>query len=494
MPTDAAPLSISALTARIKELLEARFPDLWVEGEISNLRMQSSGHAYFTLKDARSQVPAALFAPQLGRLTFRPADGQKVRVRGELSVYPPRGAYQLIVRQMEPAGAGDLMARFEELKRRLQAEGLFDPRRKRPLPLLPRTVGIVTSPTGAAIRDMLSVTRRRFAGLRILIAPVRVQGEGAAQEIVAAIQRLNALPDADRPDVLIVGRGGGSIEDLWCFNEETVARALAASAIPTLSAVGHETDFTIADFVADLRAPTPSAAAEVVIGRQDDFLEALRTLRQTLARELRHGLEQRASRLDRVRSHRAFQQPQTLVRHYAQRVDQFELQLQAALRQATHTVRRRLDGFTPRLRIALTRRSGRDARRLAEVVSRTRHALAMRRSQSAQTLQGLRRQLDALSPLAVLERGYSVTRAPDGSILRSAAALQPGDVLQTRLARGSIESTFTRPREPSAPTDTARDPDAPQPPIPTPATPPPARRRSGSKASSPDDDTQLTLF
>ncbi len=483
MPTDDAPLSVSALTARIKELLEGRFPDLWVEGELSNLRLQSSGHAYFTLKDARSQIPAALFATQLRGVTFRPANGQKVRVRGELSVYPPRGAYQLVVRQMDLAGAGDLMARFEELKRRLQTEGLFEQRRKRPLPLLPRTVGVVTSPTGAAIRDILSVTRRRFAGLRVLIAPARVQGEGAAADIVAAVRRLNALSASDRPDVLIVGRGGGSIEDLWCFNEESVARALAASAIPTVSAVGHEIDFTIADFVADLRAPTPSAAAELVVGRQDDFVEALRGLRQSLGRELRHGLERRASRLERVRSHRALQQPRTLVRQYAQRVDQLESQLQAALRQATHAVRRRLDGFAPRLRMALTQRAGRDERRLADAAARARHALVLRHARSAQSLQGLRRQLDALSPLAVLERGYSVTRTAGGRILRDADALRPGDLLLTRLARGAVESAVCQPGSRTSPGRAA-------------VGPPASEVRRGRRSSRPDpgSDEQMTLF
>lgn len=300
-------LSVYALTVQIRQALETTFKGVWVEGELSNVRMQASGHAYFTLKDARSQLPAAMFAGSLRGVPFRLADGLKVRALGDVSVYEPRGAYQLIVRQLEKVGAGDLMAQFEELKRKLQAEGLFDAARKRPLPLLPRTVGIVTSPTGAAIRDMLTVTRRRFPNLRILLAPVRVQGDGAAREIAEAVDTFNRAPPELRPDVLIVGRGGGSIEDLWCFNEEVVARAIHRSAIPVISAVGHEIDFTISDFVADLRAPTPSAAAEVVVGRKDEFLDRLRTHRETLARILRHAVETRRGRLERVRSHHVFQ-------------------------------------------------------------------------------------------------------------------------------------------------------------------------------------------
>jgi exodeoxyribonuclease VII large subunit len=450
-PVEPVAISVSALTTQIRQSLESAFKGVWVEGELSNVRMQASGHAYFTLKDPRSQLPAAMFAQSLRGVSFRLADGLKVRALGDVSVYEPRGAYQLIVRQLEKVGAGDLMAQFEELKRKLQAEGLFDPARKRPLPLLPRTVGIVTSPTGAAVRDMLTVTRRRFPNLRILLAPVRVQGDGAAREIAEAITCFNGLPPDLQPDVLIIGRGGGSIEDLWCFNEESVARAIFASRIPVISAVGHEIDFTISDFVADLRAPTPSAAAELVVGRKDDFLGQLAALQDALHRNLRHAVESRRARLERVRSHHVFQQPRTVVRQHAQRIDMLDAQLRAVVQSGCQRARNRLDSRLPRLRMALASRVSSDARRLADVSSRIRHTLALRRAGAAQRVEGLRRQLDALSPLAVLQRGYGVTRGPAGRILRSPEGLSAGDVVTTLLARGTFQASVTGTSTPPVP-------------------------------------------
>ena len=290
------PETVSALTRRIKTTLESSFPEVWVEGELSNFRIMSSGHAYFVLKDAAAQISCAFFSMARRMPPFEVKDGVKVRIAGELSLYEQRGTYQVVVRAMERAGLGDLMAQFEALKRRLDAEGLFAQDRKRPLPMLPRRIGIVTSPTGAAIRDMLNVTRRRFADLHILIAPARVQGAEAAPEIVAALELLNALPDP--PDVIIVGRGGGSIEDLWCFNDEAVARAIHASRVPVISAVGHESDFTIGELRRDLRAPTPSAAAELVVACKADFEAAVATARDRLRGAMRRQLERARSRLD----------------------------------------------------------------------------------------------------------------------------------------------------------------------------------------------------
>lgn len=487
---DSAPqaVSVHALTVLIRQALETRFQGVWVEGELSNVRVQPSGHAYFTLKDARAQLSAAMFAPALRTVPFRLADGVKVRAQGDVSVYEPRGQYQLIVRRLEKVGAGDLMAQFEELKRALQAEGLFDAARKRPLPLLPRTVGIVTSPTGAAIRDMLNVTRRRFPNLRLVLAPVRVQGEGAAREIAEAIGLFNALPVETAPDVLIVGRGGGSIEDLWCFNEEIVARAIHGSRIPVISAVGHEIDFTISDFVADLRAPTPSAAAELVVGRKDEFLRQLAGLEGALERELRHAVRSRRQRLERVRSHHVFQQPRVLVRQSAQRLDLLDAQMKARLQSSCQSARRAFEADASRLRAAVLERLSGDARRLAEGRTRLQHAVALRRQEAFRRADGLRLQLAALNPLAVLRRGYGVTRGPGGRILRSTEGLQAGDAVSTQLAEGTFAATVTA----LAAVPQAAAPLNPPEEMPHAAPLPPRRRRRARPAG--EVESQLTLF
>jgi len=292
-----AVLTVSELTARLREALEERFPAVWVEGEISNYRLYGSGHAYFTLKDADAQLRAVLFRNRMRRIRFEPTDGLHVMAFGSIEVYPQRGEYQLVVELLEPKGLGALQLAFEQLKARLQAEGLFDPARKRELPRFPRKIGIVTSPSGAAIRDMLRVIGRRFGELHIVIAPCRVQGEGAAAEIAQGLRELNGLGDVD---VIIVGRGGGSLEDLWAFNEEVVARAIAASKVPVVSAVGHEVDFTIADFVADLRAPTPSAAAELVVREKQAVVDALVQLRARLERVAARPLRDLERRVDEL--------------------------------------------------------------------------------------------------------------------------------------------------------------------------------------------------
>lgn len=432
------PETVSALTRRIKTTLESSFPEVWVEGELSNFRIMSSGHAYFVLKDAAAQISCAFFSMARRMPPFEVKDGVKVRIAGELSLYEQRGTYQVVVRAMERAGLGDLMAQFEALKRRLDAEGLFAQDRKRPLPMLPRRIGIVTSPTGAAIRDMLNVTRRRFADLHILIAPARVQGAEAAPEIVAALELLNALPDP--PDVIIVGRGGGSIEDLWCFNDEAVARAIHASRVPVISAVGHEIDFTIADFVADLRAPTPSAAAELVVGRKADFEAAVAAAADRLRGAMRRQLERARARLDLAAGSHVFRQPESLVRQHAQRLDLLSQRMAALLTAAATAARRRLDSATPRMARA-TQTGVNDAKlAVGRLDAAMTHAARTASSESGHRLATLNARLESVNPMAVLSRGYGLVRLASGAVVTRAAQVAPGDVLATRMQDGEIAS------------------------------------------------------
>ncbi|HEV2234216.1 MAG TPA: exodeoxyribonuclease VII large subunit, partial [Terriglobia bacterium] len=322
-------LSVSELTLRVKGLFEKNFAEVWVEGEVSNFRPASSGHLYFTLKDATSQLRAVCFRNQARYLKFKPQDGISVIARGRLSVYEARGEYQLYVELLEPAGVGALQLAFEQLKAKLAAEGLFDPARKKPLPVLPRTVGVVTSPAGAVVRDILRVLKRRFRNMNVLVYPVKVQGEGAAKEISEGIEYFNRHSLAD---VMIVARGGGSLEDLWAFNEEAVARAIAGSKIPVISAVGHETDFTIADFVADLRAPTPSVAAELVVQRKQDYLTEIQDRARRMAHVFRFKLSEARERLTTLKMHRVFQTLGARLEERSQRVDDLIASLDKTLR------------------------------------------------------------------------------------------------------------------------------------------------------------------
>ena len=406
---------VAELTHKLKLLIEDGIGSVWIEGECSNVSRPASGHFYFTLKDAQAQIRAALFRGRQQGMTFQLKDGLQVRAYGQVTVYERSGQYQLIVQQIEEAGQGSLQAAFEELKRKLEAEGLFDPARKRRLPLLPRRVGIVTSATGAAIRDMLNILPRRFPNLPIVIAPVKVQGAGAAEEIAAAIDRFNTWGDAD---VLIVGRGGGSLEDLWAFNEEAVARAVARSRIPVISAVGHETDFSICDFAADLRAPTPSAAAELVVGRKADFEEHLSHTHRRLARALNTFQLELRNRFLHCHRSWVFREPQNLVRQYRQRITGLRRDLGHALRGAAQERQQRLD----------------------EAAVHLQHRVQTRHQAARHRLDQLAAQLRLLGPHAVLERGYSITRAADGAILRDAAAAPDGTKLVTVLARGQLES------------------------------------------------------
>src|SRR5215472_12622722 len=330
---------VSELTEQIGALLEGAFRDVWVEGEVSNHRPGQSGHLYFTLKDAHAQIRCVCFRDQIRGLKFRPEDGLHITVRGALGVYEPRGEYQIYVSYIEPVGFGALQVAFEQLKRKLQDEGLFDEERKKALPVLPRCIGVITSPTGAAIRDILRVLKRRFANVHVQLYPVKVQGEGAASEITTALRHFNRTRFAE---VLILARGGGSLEDLWAFNEETVARAIAASEIPVITGVGHETDFTIADFVADLRAPTPSAAAEVVLRSRQDLERHIEAHFRDLLKQMRYVLSVRRQHLHGLRLHRGFRQAEVLIRRQHQRLDELSTTLEVALGRRLSLAKQRL--------------------------------------------------------------------------------------------------------------------------------------------------------
>jgi exodeoxyribonuclease VII large subunit len=428
--------SVSELTLRVRDLLEAEFHDIWVEGEISNFRQAQSGHYYFTLKDEQAQLRCVCFRNQARLLKFRPEDGLHVRVRGSLSVYEQRGEYQLYAELIEPVGLGALQLAFEQLKRKLAAEGLFDPARKKPLPLLPRRVGLVTSPAGAAVRDILRILRRRHPNLHILLYPVRVQGEGAAKEIADAIAWFN---HEEAADVLIVARGGGSLEDLWAFNEEIVARAIAASQIPVISGVGHEIDFTIADFAADVRAPTPSAAAEMLVRTRQEFDRHITELRQRIVQQMRLLLSEWRHRVRELATHRAFRRVENLVREHRQRLDDAVFALAEALRQRTEAARQRLlvaaarlAAFDFRPRLAELRR--RLEQRETELGVRMERVLAAHRRRLEQLLV----RLEERSPLRVLERGYAIVYDAAGKIVRSAGQVALGEELNVQLARGRL--------------------------------------------------------
>jgi exodeoxyribonuclease VII large subunit len=438
-------LTVSELTARIKGRLEDDFPAVWVEGEISNLRAPSSGHAYFTLKDDLAQLRCVLFRGRGRRVRFALEDGLKVLVFGGLEVYAARGEYQLVAELMEPKGLGALQLAFEQLKRKLEAEGLFDQSRKRPLPRFPRAIGIVTSPTGAALRDMLHIIGRRFGGLRIVIAPVRVQGDGAAAEIAGALGDLDELGGLD---VVIVGRGGGSIEDLWAFNDERVARAIARSRVPVVSAVGHETDFTIADFVADLRAPTPSGAAELVVREKLAVVQALVDAYGRLTKAMRSRIDQSRARVLSLARRRVLTDPARALRDEHRRVDELAMRLHAGARthrrQLAHRVAlltNTLSSLHPLARISLGRAV------LAQLLSRLRSAGGHGMKTSRHRFEAVVGRLASLSPLAVLGRGYSLTRRQEGAVLRRAAETHPGDVVEILLHEGSLDARVERVRE-----------------------------------------------
>jgi exodeoxyribonuclease VII large subunit len=380
--------TVSEIQREVRASLEDTYGSIWVEGEITNWRPSPRGHCYFTLKDEHAQLDAVMWRSDAERLRFEPEGGLKVRARGALSLYEPRGRYQMIVRRLEPAGTGPLQLRFEQLRRRLEAEGLFDPAHKRPLPVYPRRVALITSPSGAAVRDLIHVARRRWPPLELVVVPVRVQGEGAAASIAAGIGAADALGF----DVLVVGRGGGSLEDLWAFNEEPVARA-----------IGHEVDVTISDLVADVRAATPSAAAETITPNREDLVQVLAVVRRRLARGLRAKVDGLRRDLDRLAAARPFLRPFDRIRAEDQRLDELADRLAGAMKARVRDLR----------------------------------ATADRNAAS----------LEALSPLKVLARGYSVTLGPDGHALLRAADVRPGDELRTILHDGEVRSRVEKPRE-----------------------------------------------
>jgi exodeoxyribonuclease VII large subunit len=407
---------VTELTRRIKAVLEGDIGAVWVEGEVSNARTYPSGHIYFTLKDEGAQLSAVMFRGVAAASKAPVKDGAKLRVYGELSVYEQRGQYQLVVRRVEDAGQGDLQRAFEQLKAKLAAEGLFEAARKRPLPALPRTIGIVTSPAGAVIRDILHVLGRRYPDRHILVAPVRVQGAGAAEEVAAALDLLNAHGGAD---VIIVARGGGSLEDLWAFNEEVVARAVARSAIPVISAVGHETDFTICDFVADVRAPTPSAAAEIVIRPKADLEETLVVLKRRLAHALRAQALVLRNRFTQASRSYVFREPEHLLARHRERIARAGEALPRMLEAAWTQRRQRLD----------------------EAGLRLGHVARLRMQDARRRLERMAEPLRTLDPRAVLARGYSMTLDRDGHILTDANLVVPGAQVQAVLARGTLIAT-----------------------------------------------------
>jgi exodeoxyribonuclease VII large subunit len=408
-------LSVTELNRRIKSMIERECGTLWVEGEVSNYRPAASGHIYFTLKDETSQIPVAFFKGSQRGFRLALKDGLKVRVFGDVTLYLERGQHQLIARMMEEAGKGDLQKAFDALKEKLMREGLFEAARKRPLPFLPRHIGIVTSPTGAAIRDMLTILERRFSNVHVVIAPVKVQGEGAGAEIARAIDLLNTRTDLE---VLIIGRGGGSIEDLWAFNEEVVARAIARSRLPVISAVGHEIDFTISDFVADLRAATPSAAAELVVRPRADFEEGVRDVHRRLEQALERQALRYRNRLIRAAHSYVFREPGHILRRHRQSIQNAKLRLVVALRGEYVERQQQVDEAQARLSRAIERQV-REKRLL---------------------LQRFEAQLRALGPRAVLERGYSITRDAAGRVISRIGQIHPNQTMHTMVADGSITS------------------------------------------------------
>ncbi|SEK76750.1 Exodeoxyribonuclease VII large subunit [Pseudoxanthomonas sp. GM95] len=439
-------LTPTQLNTLARDLLEGSFPAIWVEAELGNVTRPASGHLYFTLKDARAQIRCAMFKPKSTWLKFAPREGLRVLARGRLTLYEARGDYQLVLDHMEEAGEGALRRAFEQLKARLQAEGLFDPETKRPLPEFPQRLAVITSPSGAAVRDVISVLGRRFPLLQVDVLPTQVQGATAAAQIAALVR---AAGDSGRYDAVLVTRGGGSIEDLWAFNEEILVRAVAECAVPVVSAVGHETDFTLCDFAADLRAPTPSAAAELLVPSLTDLATRLRGLGRRLHTLHAHRMDRTMQRVDRAWLRLQAQGPQARVELMRRRHTdalrrlqaQWQVQLdarRARLRHAESVLR----AHSPQRRLAVL------AERLAALKPRPQAAIARQLQRDALRLRGLVRSLEAVSPLATVARGYAlVTREDDGTLVRSTTQVAEGDRLNARLADGQLRVQVLPPRD-----------------------------------------------
>jgi exodeoxyribonuclease VII large subunit len=430
--------SVSRLNREVRVLLERGFGSLWLEAEISNFARPSSGHWYFSLKDSGAQVRCCMFRQRNMLCAFTARDGQKVLVRARIGLYEPRGEYQLVVDHMEDAGLGALKRQFEELSAKLRQEGLFAAERKRALPGLPRRIGVITSPTGAAIRDILHVLARRFPATAVLIYPVPVQGAQAAAEITAALELAGRRAECD---VLLLARGGGSLEDLWAFNDERLARAIVASPIPVITGIGHEIDFTIADFAADVRAPTPSAAAELLVPDAEEWLATFADLALRLERAVRRGLESQAERLRWLIGRAALVTPAARLAARAQRLDELEQALVRALERRLLELRQRLRWLAGRAaQVSPAARLSQHRMRLENLDQRLGRAWRQSLSARRERLLPLVRTLNAVSPLATLERGYAIVSLEGGAILRDAADAKPGALIEARLARGSIRA------------------------------------------------------
>jgi len=442
---DRRSLTVSELTARIRDLLAKNFTDIQVQGEISNCRAAQSGHFYFTLKDEKAQVRCVWFKQQMRGVKIRPEDGLQVSVRGSISVYEARGEYQIYVESIEPVGRGALQLAFEQLKKRLEAEGLFDAKHKKPLPVLPSRIGLITSPAGAAVRDVVRILRRRFPNVHLTLLPVRVQGAEAAGEIAKAIKLFNAR---EMVDVLIVGRGGGSLEDLWAFNEEVVARAIFESNIPVISGVGHETDFTIADFVADVRASTPSAAAEIVVQTRREFDKHVSSLQDALAEQMRYRILLLGRRVHELAGRRGFRRPLDLLRQQRQRADELTSRVALGLRARLDQSRKRftaahlqIASFDFRMKIAALRL--RLEKRSVELGVGAERLLRKKRER----WERLALQLQERGPLKALERGYAIATDVRGNVLRSAEQVAVGDTVGIRLQRGTLQTEVRKRNE-----------------------------------------------
>ena len=438
-PLDRRIWTVRDLVAAVRTHIEREYGDTWVEGEISNFRAHDSGHLYFTLKDQNAQIRAVMFRSQARLLRFRPENGMQVVLRGRVTIYEDRGELQISAEYLEPKGAGALQVAFEQLKAKLDAEGLFDPGRKKPIPTLPRRIGIVTSPQAAALRDILNVLLRRHHTASVLIFPAQVQGETAGTEVSAGIRYFNR---ARSVDVIIVARGGGSAEDLAAFNNEALARVVAASVIPVISAVGHETDFTIIDFVADLRAPTPSAAAELVIRSRQEVEDQAEGLRQRLARAMRYRLLMGRQALTELAQHGAFARMVDVINRRQQRLDELKNRLDRAERQILEQHRRRVEAAAAAVRHYDVRRMLAGVRRELDsgiaALAATARTLLLQRAGRLNQLTG---QLEALSPLAILDRGYALVFDASGLLLKDADGVKAGDEISARLAKGSITAT-----------------------------------------------------
>lgn len=433
--------TVSSLNAQVRLILENEMGVVWLVGELSNLSMPVSGHWYFTLKDSRAQVKCAMFKGTNRRVTFKPANGTQVLVKARLSLYEPRGDYQLIIESMQPEGDGRLQQQFEQLKMALAAEGLFAQSLKKPLPDLPRRVGIITSKTGAALHDILQVLKRRDPSLPVVIYPTMVQGEGAAISIAQAIGRANARQECD---VLIVGRGGGSLEDLWAFNEEIVARTIAASQIPIVSAVGHEVDVTIADFVADVRAPTPSAAAELISRDMTHQTQQIRQRQQQLQSAMRHYMSERLAQAIRLQHRLDRQHPQVRLNQQQQQLDELTGRLGHTMQRYMARYQQRLEQYNYKLALHSPARTlATKQNQLHRLEDRLQEAMDRRLVASGHRLAMAAEKLEAVSPLATLGRGYSITRDSSGTVVRSSSQVSVGDTIHTRLADGEISSVVS---------------------------------------------------